>query len=798
MPIMIPGGLKNLTPGTRNYRIRLQGTGDISFMNATDVFVQSQNISIFIQTDKGTYKAGQKIQIRSFALYPNSSIYTGNFTLDIQDPKANIIKHWNNLQNTSYGVISKSLDLDSQPVLGDWVIKVTAQGVTKRATVKVDEYVLPKFKLETSFPQSAQVSDREVSGSVVATYTYGRPVPGRVNISVSIPSLAGSFKTWSGQMFTDSRHVTKEEKFTIPLSHLRDHLSHGDRVSNHVDGTQIKVEVKFTEDNTEKTVSKTSYIRLQSHGVQFSISHKGSNRYIPGFNFPIKIIFTDNEGRAPNKHLPPAHLVVNSHNSSGTNTEQDKHIPIPSNGLIDIDVPTPNKTDVHILEINVTHDNIVKTLTLNAYDSNQTHIKINVLSADHRVGKPVTLNIQANKPITEVYYQFVSRGLQVLSGRHDVNGRINSTFNVQINEEMTPETSILVYNVDSDTGNIYADQASISVNGMLTNSVSVMFGQTQVEPGDRVNLNLQTAPHSMVYLSAVDTSSILMGNDNDIIEQSLINGMKEYKPSIQEQLYFYKMSCGSQSAIQVDHDNTYSAYRFEEAGAMIVTDVQNYVPASYKFHPYYDLSAIWQSWHHSCGECCGMTYPPQPLPTYMSHTYAPGGVVGTPMPAYPSTPFFFTTTYRPFQTTTPSLSAHLSTAKHVRSNFPETWLWTSQFVGDSGNVTISSVAPDSITSWVASAFSMNKDVGIGVSSAASKLNVFRPFFININLPFSVIHGEEVVLQVNIFNYMTENLTVLVTLEHNSDFQNIVVDDLGYTHYESITKTSNIQVCILLL
>lgn len=37
------------------------------------------------------------------------------------------------------------------------------------------------------------------------------------------------------------------------------------------------------------------------------------------------------------------------------------------------------------------------------------------------------------------------------------------------------------------------------------------------------------------------------------------------------------------------------------------------------------------------------------------------------------------------------------------------------------------------------------------------------------------------------------IQVLVTLEQNSDFKNIVVDNLGYTHHESITKTTNVQV-----
>lgn len=73
------------------------------------------------------------------------------------------------------------------------------------------------------------------------------------------------------------------------MRHLRDHVLHGDRVSDHVNGAQLKVDVSFTEDNTDKTVSETSYITLQSKAIQFSISHKGSNRYIPGFDFPIQV-----------------------------------------------------------------------------------------------------------------------------------------------------------------------------------------------------------------------------------------------------------------------------------------------------------------------------------------------------------------------------------------------------------------------------------------------------------------------------------------------------------------------------
>ena len=40
-----------------------------------------------------------------------------------------------------------------------------------------------------------------------------------------------------------------------------------------------------------------------------------------------------------------------------------------------------------------------------------------------------------------------------------------------------------------------------------------------------------------------------------------------------------------------------------------------------------------------------------------------------------------------------------------------------------------------------------------------QFKTFRPFFVSLNLPYSVIRGEEVVLQGNIFNYMGQDVDV---------------------------------------
>lgn len=68
--------------------------------------------------------------------------------------------------------------------------------------------------------------------------------------------------------------------------------------------------------------------------------------------------------------------------------------------------------------------------------------------------------------------------------------------------------------------------------------------------------------------------------------------------------------------------------------------------------------------------------------------------------------------------------------------------------------------PDTITSWVASAFALSNSSGLGISEPTS-LKVFQPFFVSLTLPYSVIRGEEVSLIASVFNYESTCLTVSV-------------------------------------
>jgi CD109 antigen len=101
--------------------------------------------------------------------------------------------------------------------------------------------------------------------------------------------------------------------------------------------------------------------------------------------------------------------------------------------------------------------------------------------------------------------------------------------------------------------------------------------------------------------------------------------------------------------------------------------------------------------------------------------------------------------------------------------------------------------PDTITSWTASAFAMNDQSGVGVAPHPANLQVFRNFFIRLNLPYSVKRGEKLALQVLVFNYGDADQDVTVELDHNdkSGFEIVkksrIVADSKTSKYSNMRK-----------
>ena len=69
--------------------------------------------------------------------------------------------------------------------------------------------------------------------------------------------------------------------------------------------------------------------------------------------------------------------------------------------------------------------------------------------------------------------------------------------------------------------------------------------------------------------------------------------------------------------------------------------------------------------------------------------------------------------------------------------------------------------------------------------------VFRPFFVSLNLPYAVKRGEVVGIQCVVFNYHDRDLIADVTLEHQGDLEFTSFDDEAANEVEGEKKGRNL-------
>ncbi|PIK36938.1 hypothetical protein BSL78_26231 [Apostichopus japonicus] len=129
----------------------------------------------------------------------------------------------------------------------------------------------------------------------------------------------------------------------------------------------------------------------------------------------------------------------------------------------------------------------------------------------------------------------------------------------------------------------------------------------------------------------------------------------------------------------------------------------------------------------------------------------------------------------------------------VRKQFPETWLWSDIIADSNGQVIVKTTVPDTITSWLGSAFAVSLTDGLGVAEAPVKTTVFKPFFVSLNLPYSIIRGETLVLQATVFNYFDTEIQATVSLEKSTHFEGIIVDENGIEKSSSEAMMDKITI-----
>ena len=171
---------------------------------------------LMVSTDKPVYRPGQTIHVRSLALRkPDLAPTAGQkLTYRVIDPKGNVIAKQQAV-TSEFGISSFDCPLATELIHGHYQIECELAQTKSVATVNVKDYVLPKFKVQSTLSQTFYEPGQKISGSIVARYFFDKPVVGSVDIEASWSHLPEEVVTSQPIKLEDG-----EGKFEMPAPPL--------------------------------------------------------------------------------------------------------------------------------------------------------------------------------------------------------------------------------------------------------------------------------------------------------------------------------------------------------------------------------------------------------------------------------------------------------------------------------------------------------------------------------------------------------------------------------------------------
>ncbi|XP_064467079.1 CD109 antigen-like isoform X2 [Ornithodoros turicata] len=689
--------------GPGKYKLLVTGSGGLSFNNETELTYEHKSYSVFVQTDKAVYKPGQKVLFRVIVVDPYLlPTVTGAIDVHIADAKGNRIQKWDRVF-TQRGLFSSELQLSDQPVLGDWSVNVLVLGQVFKKSFTVAEYVLPTFEVKVTLPKYATYNRSEVVATVSAMYTYGKPVKGQVTLTVTPRTRYHQLRPRPYEQYQTKTSI--DGSVDIPVTIVRDL-----RLKTDYFLREIEFFALVTEELTGRKYNSTSYITVYDKDVKVELI-KTAERFKPGLKFTcfLKVAHQDDTPLTGENQLTLRY---------GYNYNEDMWLSeqhwVPSNSIIRLEFFPPNVNSTVALSMQAelfgqTHylDTIFP-----AKSPSHSFLQASITTEDPKVGDLVEFSVNATDPLDHIVYEVMGRGDIVFAQTLTVPGLKSYRFSFSATFRMAPKARVLVYYVRKD-GEVVADAVNFDVGGILRTPVHVQTSVSETKPGAPVDILVATKPNAFVGLLGVDQSVLLLKTGNDLSQQQVIDELESFDSGKRAKMWppWYRRRRrslwwpGSSTANDL----------FKDAGMVVLTN--------------------------------GLVY------DYDDQIYYRSGSNGISQENIE------------FDSSDSSSFDKKRGKSRLRKFFPETWLWNDTMTGDDGRARVSAVVPDTITSWIVSAFAVDSLTGLGISPSQAKVTVFRPFFVTASLPYSIFRGESVAIQCVVFNYNDKPVEAEVTLEN---------------------------------
>lgn len=712
-----------------SYNLEVNGSGAVVFQRTANLYLNDKEFSLLIETDKTLYQLLQRVNFRVYIINENLLPY-GNQTIQVYILDAQRNRIKQwNSLLPSNGIFQGSFLLSDQPVQGQWQIFATVKRTTTSVNFVVSEYVLPRFEVTVE-------PDRSFYTTSVTQFEFR--LTAKYTFGGDVPGIyrinvTETSCTYSRSCGSRPVVVTGQFSGTVKVPILVSDLNLRSPTTTNSFTVLAVVTEEFTGISRNDTITFQTYQNAEILVVQQNSVYKPQLPHL----ITVKL---QNQNNQPVTNASGPINVTLSYNYAESNA-QERNIILyfRPDGTASVTVTPP----MYSTSLSVS----LRYKELNAYGSSQAaqslsekFIAVDVTSGKPKVGDNVAIRVNATFQMdTSISYQVIGRGALLITTRVPISRPSSEvTFSFRLTRSMAPNVRIVVFYV-SGCGEIVADSLDLAVDGAIQTPVTLQLSNTTAKPGDNIRIRVTSRPSTFVGMTSVDLSVLLQTElQNDITADEIYNELQGY--DIGQIPRYSVLEPFTAGFIRRPPYGSGFGDVFQFAGLLIFTNGLYYKASTC----FYQFDVI------------------RPLALGVALEKTAGGS-GLVEPA------------------------------RTRKFFPETWIWDSFTTSSNGAIDRTYTVPDTITTWVIRGVGVSSTYGLGVTERPSNLTVVQPFFIVINLPFSVIRLETVTIQILVFNYLSLDLPqVVVSLNRTGQLSEYDILDLNIGNVSVAQKSVRVR------
>ncbi|KAG8447546.1 hypothetical protein GDO86_014883, partial [Hymenochirus boettgeri] len=731
-----------------------------AFTKTEQVPVSYRNGFLFIQTDKPFYTPDQSVRVRVYSMDEELRPGKRKVVLTFKDPeqvKVDLMK-----EKDMTGIIAfPDFKIPANPRYGIWTIEAEYEKdftTSGSASFEVKEYVLPKFLVSIEPEKNFICFDKFTKFliTVKASYYYKKNLE-NAKVYIRYGLIQNDQKTMLAKSIDLQMMYNGEAEFQLNSEQAVQELGYSSLEDVSGATLYITVTVEESSGRTEETENTDVKYVLSPYSMKLI----ATPLYVkPTLPYYINVQVRDTLGK-PAGNVPV--ILKGTLYKEDRTTYEPTVTNLPKRSTTKQDDGTAEfvlnmPTDVSSLEFQLMTDDpdlpegnqeLSSYVAISYQSITKSYLYINWARGSEvvHVGSYQRIQLVPSSPFLAKlkYYSYllISKGKIVGYGTEQrFQDARSHTLNIKITSEMVPSVRILAYYIvtGDTTAELVADSIWIDVVEKCLNDQNVQLSTQKkiMQPKENFPLTLSSLPNSLVALSAVDVAIYNVGKKFKRPLETVLRKVEESD-----------LGCGAGAG-----ENNVDVFRF--AGLTFLTNANIKASQKYElkcneilrpkrsFNFKIEIDKKGRELHRGSAtsletrqklcinafrDCCLFA---QKLQEQLDEEMQDLGMG------------------RMYIRTVFDLDE-----PEVRSYFPESWLWEEHLMDGFGTKRLSVTLPDSLTTWEFQGVGMS-DKGLCVADQF-QVTAYKDFFLDVQLPYSVVRGEQVQIKATVFNYKNYNV-----------------------------------------